>query len=423
MDTALRTLETFLPQLVLTELTPHGIRAIELLDKIRNAGEPAVELVIVPSGSENAGIEAMRAGAAAYLTKPLKLEELVVVVERLMDTQRVRRENRQLRARVRDLRDRITPDNMIGASPAMQRVFDIIDHVAGMGVNVLITGESGTGKDLIANVIHQRSPRASGPFVKLHCGALAESELEAELFGRTRGKIEGKLRLADHGTLFLDEIGELPSGIQSKLLRLLQDPDHGIDVRLIAATRHDLAAEVGGGRFRQDLFDRLRGATIELPPLRDRTSDIPLLAKLFAARYAKAAGKAFESVSPEALDLMAAYDWPGNVRELENAIEHAIVLAHGPQIDLRHLPPNVRARRRTHGMPLVPGATMAELERYAILETLRAMGGSTSKAADVLGISVRTIQYRLHDYHDTPHSDVENIRHTGTHRRRNPEPH
>jgi DNA-binding NtrC family response regulator len=337
----------------------------------------------------------------------------------VLERQRIERENRQLRAQVRD---RVAPEHLIGDSPPMQRVFDAIDQVARMGVRVLITGESGTGKELVATAIHHRSPRARGPLIKLHCAALSEQELEGELFGRTRARNNGKLQLAEGGTLILDEVAELPSGIQMRLVRLLQEHERDLDVRLIAITRHDLSAEVAAGRFRQELFDRLRGATIELPPLRDRVSDIPALANYFLARYARENNKPIESLSPEALELLASYDWPGNVRELENAIEHAGVLVHGPHIDVRHLPPNVRPRRHMAGRPVIPGATMAELERYAILETLRVMGGSTSKAADVLGISVRTIQYRLHDYYDSPRGDVEALSAaTGTPRRRTPE--
>jgi DNA-binding NtrC family response regulator len=291
---------------------------------------------------------------------------------------------------------------------------------------VLITGESGTGKELVANAIHQRSPRANGPFIKLHCAALAESLLESELFGHERGSFtgamarkDGRFQLADGGTLFLDEIGEISPAIQVKLLRFLQEHEFErvggtqtirVDVRVIAATNRNLGEEIAKGRFREDLYYRLNVVALEMPPLRDRRTDIPALAKFFVDRYAKENGKAIEGISPETLELLSAYDWPGNVRELENAIERAVVLATGTSIEARQLPPHVRPKMTPAGMPIIPGASMADIERYAILETLKATGGSTSKAAETLGISTRTIQYRLHQYNEAPRSDVDVVR-------------
>jgi DNA-binding NtrC family response regulator len=311
----------------------------------------------------------------------------------------------------------------------MQRVFEIVDQVAPSRATVLITGESGTGKELVANALHGRSPRANGPFIKLHCAALAESLLESELFGHERGSFtgamarkDGRFQIADGGTLFLDEIGEISPSIQVKLLRFLQEHEFErvggtqtirVDVRVIAATNRNLSEEVAKGRFREDLFYRLNVVALEIPPLRERRSDIPPLARFFLDRFAKDNGKPIEGFSPEALELLAAYDWPGNVRELENAIERAVVLATGPQIEPRQLPPTVRPRLLPSGMPSIPGATMADIERYAILETLKSTGGSTSKAAEILGISVRTIQYRLHQYNAAPRSDVEVVRRDG----------
>jgi DNA-binding NtrC family response regulator len=286
----------------------------------------------------------------------------------------------------------------------------------------LITGESGTGKELVANAIHARSPRANGPFVKLHCAALAETLLESELFGHERGAFtgamarkDGRFSIADGGTLFLDEIGEISPSIQVKLLRFLQEHEFErvggtqtikVDVRVIAATNRNLVEEVKAGRFREDLYYRLNVVTLDMPPLRERKTDIPALAKFFLDRYAKDNSKPVEAFAPQTLELLMSYDWPGNVRELENAIERAVVLTSGNQVEPRNLPPNVRPTLRPTGMPPIPGSTLAEIERYAILETLKATGGSTSKAADMLGISVRTIQYRLHDYNAAPRSDI-----------------
>jgi DNA-binding NtrC family response regulator len=288
---------------------------------------------------------------------------------------------------------------------------------------VLITGESGTGKELIASAIHQRSPRAAGPFIKLHCAALAESLLESELFGHERGAFtgavqrrDGRFQMADGGTLFLDEIGEITPAIQVKLLRFLQEHEYErvgsgqtvrVDVRVLAATNKDLKAEVAAGRFREDLFYRLNVVSLEMPALRERRSDIPALARFFLDRYAKENDRQIDGIAANAMDAMMRYDWPGNVRELENAIERAVVMANGSVIESRHLPAAIQPSQPAgSGAPVVPGASLAELERYAILETLRATHGSTSRAARILGISVRTIQYRLHSYSAAPHSDV-----------------
>jgi transcriptional regulator with GAF, ATPase, and Fis domain len=263
-----------------------------------------------------------------------------------------------------------------------------------------------------------RSPRAQGPFIKLHCAALAESLLESELFGHEKGSFtgavgrkDGRFSLADGGTLFLDEVGEVSPSIQVKLLRFLQEHEFErvggtqtlrVDVRIIAATNRNLTDEVAKGKFREDLYYRLNVVGLEMPPLRDRRSDIPQLAKFFLERYTAENVKAIEGFSPAAIELLTSYDWPGNVRELENAIERAVVLTNGTLIEPVALPPNVRPRPSPAGLPAIPGSTLADVERFAILETLKATGGSTSRAAELLGISVRTIQYRLHQYNEAP---------------------
>ncbi len=417
---ALGKYESFSPHVVVTDLKMPGMDGIELVKKIRSSEDPAAVVVMTAFGAVASAVEAMRAGAAEYLTKPLNFDELLVVLGKVFEQQELRRETRQLRQRVRD---RVAPNNIVGDSPPMQRVFEVVDQVAPSRATVLITGESGTGKELVANALHQRSPRASGPFIKLHCAALAESLLESELFGHERGSFtgamarkDGRFQLADGGTLFLDEIGEISPSIQVKLLRFLQEHEFErvggtqtirVDVRVIAATNRNLTEEVAKGRFREDLYYRLNVVALEMPPLRERRSDIPALAKFFLERYVKDNGKAIDGFSPEALELLTAYDWPGNVRELENAVERAVVLTNGARIEPRQLPPNVRPRLAPAGMPVIPGATMADIERYAILETLKSTGGSTSKAAEVLGISVRTIQYRLHQYNAAPRGGVD----------------
>jgi DNA-binding NtrC family response regulator len=281
---------------------------------------------------------------------------------------------------------------------------------------VLITGESGTGKELIAAAIHQRSPRANGPFVKLHCAALAETLLESELFGHERGSFtgaagrrEGRFAQANGGTLFLDEIGEISLSVQVKLLRFLQEHEFErvggnetmrVDVRVIAATNRDLKAAIGEGRFREDLYYRLNVITLPMPSLRARPSDIPSLATHFLKKYAAENGKALEGFSDEALLRLSGYGWPGNVRELENVVERATVLASGSRVTAAELPPHLVPRRE--GGLMIPGSTLEAIERHAILKTLESTGGSTSKAAEILGMSVRKIQYKLHEYQGVP---------------------
>ncbi len=420
---ALGKYETFTPHVVVTDLKMPGMDGIELVKKIRASEDPAAVVVMTAFGAVSSAVDAMRAGAAEYLTKPLNFDELTVVLDKVFEQQELRRETRQLRQRVRD---RVAPGNIVGASPPMQRVFEIVDQVAPSRATVLITGESGTGKELVANALHQRSPRANGPFVKLHCAALAESLLESELFGHEKGSFtgamarkDGRFQIADGGTLFLDEIGEISPSIQVKLLRFLQEHEFErvggnqtirVDVRVIAATNRNLQELVAKGKFREDLFYRLNVVSLEMPPLRDRRTDIPALSKFFLDRYAKENAKPIDGFTTESLERLMAYDWPGNVRELENAVERAVVLCNTPQIEARHLPPSVQPRLTPAGMPAIPGSTMADIERYAILETLKSTGGSTSKAADILGISVRTIQYRLHQYNEAPRSDVSVVK-------------
>jgi DNA-binding NtrC family response regulator len=420
---ALGKYEGYAPHVVVTDLEMPGMDGIELVKKVRATEDPAAVVVMTAFGAVTSAVDAMRAGAADYLTKPLDFDELLVVLERVLETQHLRRETRQLRQR---LGVRVAPGNIVGTATAMQRVFEIIDQVAPSRATVLITGESGTGKELVANAIHQRSPRASGPFIKLHCAALAESLLESELFGHEKGSFtgamarkDGRFQLADGGTLFLDEIGEISQTIQIKLLRFLQEHEFErvgstqttrVDVRVIVATNRNLSDEIAKGRFREDLYYRLNVVGLEMPPLRDRPTDISALAKFFVDRYASENGKTITGVTPEALQLLLAYDWPGNVRELENAIERAIVLATGTSLDPAHLPPHIRPKVTPGGLPEIPGASMAELERYAILETMKGTGGSTSKTAEILGISTRTVQYRLHEYHEAPRSHVDVVR-------------
>jgi DNA-binding NtrC family response regulator len=416
---ALPKLEEFAPDVVVTDLKMPGLSGLELLQKVRERDAECVVIVMTAFGAVESAVQAMRQGAADYLTKPVNVEELSLVLKREVERKRLRAEAGQLRERLSE-KHRI--NNIIGASPAMQQVFDAVLQVAPSRASVLIAGESGTGKELIAAAIHEHSPRAKKPFVKLHCAALAESLLESELFGHERGSFtgavgrrEGRFEQADGGTLFLDEIGEISPAIQVKLLRFLQEHEFErvggnqtikVDVRVITATNRNLLQRVKDRQFREDLYYRLNVVNIEMPPLRARPSDIPLLASHFLAKYARENGKQVDGFTDEALAQLANYEWPGNVRELENAIERAVVVGKKPRIGVEDFAAGIAtAQKRPDGMPAIPGAKMDELERYAILKTLEHTGGSTSRAAEILGISPRTIQYRLQQYSDGKSSD------------------
>ncbi len=408
---ALGKLEEFDPDVILTDLKMPGLDGIAFMEKARAAAPGAVFVVMTAFGTISSAVDAMRKGAENYLLKPLDPAALGAVVERAMEKAKLLQETQRLRDR---LRERNAFSHIVSSDPKMNAVLELVSQVGPSRASVLITGESGTGKELIAEAIHLASPRARAPFVRLHCAALSESLLESELFGHERGAFtgavgrrDGRFKAADGGTLFLDEIGEVSAAVQVKLLRFLQEKTFErvggnetlkVDVRVIAATNRDLGAEIKKGTFREDLFYRLNVVTIELPPLRERKGDIPALASFFLRRYAAENGKHIETLSDDALATIREYAWPGNVRELENAIERAIVLCDGPVVQKSHLPSSVVPSEDRGGPPPIPGTTIADLERYAILKTLEACGGSTSKAATVLGVSPRKIQYKLHEY-------------------------
>jgi DNA-binding NtrC family response regulator len=413
---ALGKLAEFAPDLVLTDLKMPGMDGIELLKKIQELDRDTVVVVMTAFGAVETAVAAMRAGASDYLTKPVNVAELSLVVGREIAQRRVRAEAGMLRAR---LAERYGLKNMIGDSAPMQEVFKVVEQVAGARASVLITGESGTGKELIAAAIHENSPRAKGPFVKLHCAALAESILESELFGHERGAFtgaatrrDGRFFQANGGTLFLDEIGEISPAVQVKLLRFLQEREFervggndtiSVDVRIIAATNRNLKQRVEDGLFREDLYYRLNVINVEMPPLRGRGSDILLLAGHFLRKFASENGKPITGFSNEVLSRLGSYGWPGNVRELENVIERAVVLCRSSEISGADLPPNLLPARTSDGVQ-IPGATMDAVERYTITKTLESTGGSTTRAAEILGISVRKIQYKLHEYQGAPRS-------------------
>ncbi|XXY52563.1 sigma-54 dependent transcriptional regulator [Sorangium sp. So ce269] len=399
------------PDVVVTDLKMPKMDGVALLGKLREQ-DPALPVIVVTAfGDVSSAVQAMRAGAEDYLTKPVDFDALLLSIERALERSALRVEAENLRRQLRE-REGDGVEGLIGASPAMQKIYRMARQVAGARATVLITGESGTGKGELARAIHAKGPRARAPFVTLHCAALAESLLESELFGHERGAFTGadrrrigRFEQANGGTLFLDEVGEIAPSTQVKLLRVLQErmfervggnDTVSVDVRLIAATNRNLAAAVQEGRFREDLYYRLNVVHIDMPPLRVRDTDVLLLANHFLRRFAAENHRKIEGFTDEARAKLVAHRWPGNVRELENAIERAVVLCDDERIDAEHLP--IDAAPVAKGALRIPGATMAEIERYAILSTLEATNGSTTRAAELLDISIRTIQYRLHEY-------------------------
>jgi DNA-binding NtrC family response regulator len=403
---------------VLADVRMPRMDGITLISRAREEGIPALFLIMTAFATIETAVEAMRAGAENYLVKPLKSSAVLVALQRVLEKRALIRETAELKERVKQ---RYRFESIVGESPALQSVFEVVKRAAPTRATVLLLGESGTGKELVAQAIHQESTRKDKPFIKVSCAALSESLLESELFGHERGAFtgavgrrEGRFELADGGTLFLDEIGEISPAVQVKLLRALQEREFErvggtetlkVDVRVVAATNRNLAAEVAAGRFREDLFYRLNVVAVTLPPLRSRKEDIPALVSHFIQKFDRAYEKSVRGLVPGTLNALLRYDWPGNVRELENVIERAVVLAEGSDLTSDALPPSLSGPRPTTptGDRFVPGASWRELEREAILKTLEMVGGSTTQAAAILGISARKIQYRLKEYASAGH--------------------
>jgi two-component system response regulator HydG len=412
-STALELAALRAPDLVITDLQMPGMDGLELMERLRERYPDLPVVVATGAADLHSAVAAMRAGAEDYVSKPLDVDALLLVIARALARRKDRAEAESLR---RQLRERTGEglQGLVGVSSAMQEVYRLARRVAPSRATVLVTGESGTGKGELARAIHGLSPRRDKPLVSLHCAAIPETLLEAELFGHEKGAFTGadrrrfgRFEQADGGTLFLDEVGEIPALMQVKLLRVLQERtfervggNESItsDVRLIAATNRDLASDVAAGRFREDLYYRLNVVRIEMPPLRARAADVLLLADHFLARFARDNQKRLQGFTEEARSRLVSYGWPGNVRALENVIEHAVVFAPGPLIRADDLPLDPTGPGGSDCGLSIPGAKMQQIERHAILKTLEACDGSTARAAEVLGISVRTIQYRLHEY-------------------------
>ena len=399
--------------LVLMDLKMEEMDGIETLREIRKVSPLLPIIIMTAYASVKTAVDALKAGAFDYLTKPLDLDELKVVVKKGLEYYHLRKENRELKER---LGDRFDFSSLIGKSRKMRELIDTLSLVAPTDATVLLLGESGTGKEVVANAIHQNSLRSQQPFIKVSCAALPETLLEAELFGHERGAFtgaytrrEGRFQLAHRGTIFLDEIGEMSLVTQAKLLRALYEKEieplgstHTVrvDVRVIAATNRDLSKEVKEGRFREDLYYRLNVVPIVLPPLRERREDIPELALHFFRHFCKKNRKEIKGISPKAVDLLVRYDWPGNVRELENVMERVVIMARKEIITPEELPVQIQKYGEQGGGDLVfpPGISLQEVEKRLIIKTLRDVEGNRSRAAKVLGINRRTLQNKLKEY-------------------------
>jgi len=399
---------------MLTDFRLPNEDGMKLIARAKSLSKPPICILMTAYGSEELAVDAMKRGADDYIAKGrLQIDELEMRIARALKQQNLEVENVSLR---KQLDSKFGLENIIGESPVMKEIFDVVQQVAPTRATVLVLGESGTGKELIAKAVHQLSPRAKQPFVTVHCAALAPTLLESELFGHEKGAFTGaherrigRFEQAQGGTLFLDEIGEIDATIQVKLLRFLGERTFErvgsnktltADVRLVAATNKNLEELVKAGKFREDLFFRLRVVEIELPPLRERTGDLPLLAQSFLREFVKENGKTVNDFTTDALQLLMNYGWPGNVRELRTAIEHAVVLCRGEKISARDLPPSVRGGR-TPGVQLLQrnDLTVKEAEKQLIERALKETDGNRTRAAKKIGMSRRTFHRKLHAYH------------------------
>ena len=409
-EAGLKLLRENVIDLVLTDLKLPGMDGLEFLQAVKRQNAALPVVVMTAFGSVETAVEAMKAGASDYVLKPFSLSEMRMVIHKELDVRNLREENRSLREA---LGKKYSHPNIVARSPKMQEVLATVERVAPTNSTVLLGGESGVGKDLIARAIHEKSKRARGPFLKINSTAIPENLLESELFGYEKGAFTGaaaskpgKFELADKGTLFLDEIGDVPPAIQVKLLRVLQEREFErlggtktikVDVRLIAATNRDLRAALEEGTFREDLYYRLNVVPIDIAPLRERKEDIPDLVNLFISRFAGDSGKTVESISPPAMQILVNYHWPGNVRELQNIIERACALAKGTVLEPEDIHIDARpSKSAAVGNGFLPdGMTLEQWEDEMVQEALRRASGNKSQAARLLGLSRNALRYRL----------------------------
>ncbi len=407
---ALGLVPSFEPAAVLADASLPDVEPAGLIARLRALHSDAAVVVVTTTDRVDAAVTALRSGAESYLVRPLEPAQVLLILERALEKRGLRRDRAELRERIRKRLQ------LVGGAPELLAVMEVLKRVAPTKATVLVQGEAGAGKAHLAQVLHEASPRRDRPFVRVNCAAVSEALLDSELFGHERGAFAdadrrriGMLEAANGGTLYLHEVGGLSAQLQVKLLRVLQQGDFErqggtetvhVDVRVVAGTQRDLAEEVRSGRLRDDLYYRLSVVSVSLPPLRERKGDIPALVNHFIELHAAGRGKEISGVTPGTLSALFAYDWPGNVRELANVVERAVSAAHGREIAAEDLAPVLHGSRpeESTASALIPGATLFEIEREAILRTLDQCGGSTARAAEVLGVSIRKIQYRLKEY-------------------------
>ena len=413
---AVKELEAETCDLVITDINMPEMSGLELLSLVKEKSPGTEVIMITAYASTDTAIQAMKRGAYDYITKPFNNDEILLTIKKALKNSQLQRENRRLQE---ELEKRYGFGNLIGKNPAMLKVYELIQRVAQTSANILITGESGTGKELAARAIHYTGPRKDKPFVTVNCGAIPEQLMESEFFGHEKGAFTGAVKTrdgyfaaADGGTIFLDEIGEVPPALQVKLLRVIQEKsfkrvgsnvDRTVDVQVVSATNRDLESEVSEGNFREDLFYRLNVIKIDLPPLRERGSDIPLLANHFLQKYNREYGREIGGISREALNILLGYAYPGNIRELENIIERAVIMETGSTLSADSLPPILtRPAAVANGADLQLPAdgldleeTLTELERRFIHQALERCGHNKTQAAKLLGLSFRSFRYRL----------------------------
>ncbi len=409
-ENGLRKVTTFRPAIIVSDLVMPRMGGLDLLRALKDQLSDITFILLTAQGTVDSAVEAIKEGAYDYLSKPVDPQRLQILLQKAVERQETLREVRHLR---RQLREHGTFGRIVGNSPGIRSVYRIIEQSAPTIASVLISGESGTGKELVAQTIHELSPRASFPFVAINCAAIPETLLESEIFGHEKGAFTGAqdrrigvFELAHRGTLFLDEIAEMVPATQVKLLRVLQErtfrrlggrQEQTVDVRVIAATNMDPAAAVRDGKLREDLYYRLNVFAIELPPLRDRREDVPLLVQTFLNEFNRTNLKSVRAVDQEAMHILEHYAWPGNIRELRNVIERATILADGDFIEPRHLPPTLLSREEETlpTLTLAPGTTVDEAERRLILLTLEHTRNNKTRAAEILGISLKTLHNKL----------------------------
>jgi DNA-binding NtrC family response regulator len=409
-EAAMAKVTTFRPAIIVSDLVMPRMDGLELLRALHDQLSDITFILLTAQGTVESAVGAIKDGAYDYLSKPVDPQRLRILLQKAVERQSTLREVRQLR---RQLREQGSFGRIIGNSPAIRGTYRVIEQAAPTSASVLISGESGTGKELIAQTIHELSPRAAFPFVAINCAAIPETLLESEIFGHEKGAFTGAhdrrtgvFELAHRGTLFLDEIAEMMPATQVKLLRVLQErtfrrlggrQEQSVDVRVIAATNVDPGAAVRDGKLREDLYYRLNVFAMELPPLRERREDIPLLVQTFLSEFNRHNNKAIRGVDHEAMYVLERYPWPGNIRELRNVIERATILADTEFIEHRHLPPTLIARgdESLPTLTLSPGTTVDEAERRLILLTLDHTRNNKTRAAEILGISLKTLHNKL----------------------------